>query len=385
MSALPSLALAMLILSAVWTLGGLVALAATTRHSRRACAASTRSSSSALPPVTILKPLAGADPALERNLESFFLQDHPDFEIVFGVEDARDPALAVARRLALRYPAVRARFVVHGARGGENPKVRNLRGMWGHATSDLVLVSDSNVRAAPHVVRELALIAGADPHVGIVTNVIIGSGETSLAGALEAVQLCGFVAGGAALPTQLGDAVVVGKSMLFSRRVLDSLGGLERVADVLAEDHILGKTFQHAGYAVKVAPTPIDNTIGDVALRDVFERHVRWALIRFRLRPLAYPLEIISSPLALLPMVLLAMPPWIAFATCLALAWTRDVGGWLLLRGWRGIHRPLLIAPWRDLFALVVWIVAPFRRHVTWRGNRVRVGAGTLLFRAKVV
>jgi ceramide glucosyltransferase len=173
------------LLSATWTIAALVALAVTVRRTARAARPSVRRP----PPVTILKPLAGADPGLEANLETFFLQDHPAFEIVFGVEDEADPALPVARRLVARYPSVRAKIVVHQTRGGHNPKVRNLRGMMPHATFDLVLVSDSNIRVAPHVVRELASIAASDPAAGVVTNPISGVGEASLAYQLEDVPL----------------------------------------------------------------------------------------------------------------------------------------------------------------------------------------------------
>src|SRR5262249_27826941 len=38
-----------------------------------------------LPEISMLKPLRGADPDLERHLESFFLQGYPSFEILFAV------------------------------------------------------------------------------------------------------------------------------------------------------------------------------------------------------------------------------------------------------------------------------------------------------------
>src|SRR5450432_2810348 len=47
-----------------------------------------------LPPVTILKPVHGMEERLEENLESFFRQDYPDFEIIIGARDAEDPAIA---------------------------------------------------------------------------------------------------------------------------------------------------------------------------------------------------------------------------------------------------------------------------------------------------
>ncbi|MCA9642446.1 MAG: glycosyltransferase, partial [Myxococcales bacterium] len=128
-----------------WTLAGLTA---TYRVSRKRVPVPQK-----LPAVSVLKPLCGADAGLEKNLETFFLQDHPDFELVFGVEDTADPALLVVDTLRKRYPQVHVQVVVHGpsvvslAQAGINPKVRNLRGMLPHAVHDLVLVSDSNVAA----------------------------------------------------------------------------------------------------------------------------------------------------------------------------------------------------------------------------------------------
>ncbi len=367
------LAAVLFTLSLVWTVSGLTAVAFTVRHVRLP-------PSAPLPPVSVLKPLCGADPALEDNLESFFRQDHPDLEIVLGVEHGGDPALAVAQRVAARHPHVRSSLVVGGGLSGRNPKVRNLRAMIPHARHDLVVISDSNVRAEPWVVREMVAIAARDRSIGVVTSPIAGCGERSWAGALEAVQLCGFVAAGATLPTLLGDAAVAGKSMLFSLSALDALGGLGRVADVLAEDHVLGKTFQHAGLRVAIAPTPVANVVGAPTLGGVFERHVRWGMMRWRLRPFAFLAEIITCPLALAPLLALSAPPLVALGACLLLAWVRDVGGWMVLRGPRDLHIPLLLSPLRDALAAAAWAVAPFRRHVAWRGHRVRVGAGTLLF-----
>src|SRR4029079_16164183 len=115
------------------------------------------------------------------------------------------------------------------------------------ASHDVVLVSDSNVVVPRHYVREAVELLLRDERPGMVTHLFAGIGEDGLGAALENVQLTGFCAAGAALPTVVGDALVIGKSMMFSRRTLDALGGLERVPDVLAEDWLLGKTFQHAG------------------------------------------------------------------------------------------------------------------------------------------
>ena len=334
----------------------------------------------ALPPVTVLKPLCGSDPSLEANLESFFTQDHPCYELIFGVERADDPACEVASRLIARHPSVQARLVVHGATFGENPKVRNLRAMLPYASHDLVLVSDSNVRAPCHYVRVMAETMAADPKVGLVSSLFVGVGGRGLGSALEAVQLAGFCAAGVALPTALGDAAVVGKSMLFSRAELDRLGGLARVADVLAEDYVLGKMFEHGGWRVGLAPVVLDNVLGEMSLRAFAERHLRWSMMRFKLRPFAYLLEPLTSPLAVLPFAWATLGPW-ALPWAVAMLFVRDVLASLVLRGPAELWRPLLFGWGRELVALAVWAAALFKRHVTWRGHRVRVGAGTMLYR----
>jgi ceramide glucosyltransferase len=331
-----------------------------------------------LPPVSILKPLSGRDADLSENLESFFTQDYERFELLFGVTDRRDPAIEVARELAARHPNVPCRIVVHEGMGALNPKVDNLLGLLPAAKHDLVLVSDSNVRAPKSYVRELASLYVRDKP-GLVTNLFAGVGEDTLGAALENVQLCGFCAAGIALPTLLGDPLLVGKSALFSRRRLNRLGGLERLSDVLAEDFVMGKTFAHAGERVVVAPTVLQNVTANMTLRGMFARHLRWSMLRFRLRPLAAALEPVASPLALLPIAWMVLGP-LSIAWAVVLLALRDVGGWVALRGTRRWHVPLLLAPLREILVLSAWAVAPFKQHVSWRGKRFRLGAGTLLY-----
>jgi ceramide glucosyltransferase len=194
------------------------------------------------------------------------------------------------------------------------------------------------------------------------------------------VQLNGFCAAGAALPTLLGDALVVGKSMLFSRSVFESLGGFERVGNVLAEDFLMGKMYQHAGYRIRIAPTVLDNVTSGMKPNAFLDRQLRWAMLRSRLRPAAQLLEAVTSPLAMLPLALFVLGPSLGFTWAFTLLALRDVDGWIALRGFRRAWIPALLAPLRELALLVVWIRAPLKRHVVWRGHRVRLAAGTFVF-----
>src|SRR5437868_4391126 len=56
------------------------------------------------PPVTILKPLHGDEPQLYENLRSFCMQSYPQYQVIFGSRDPRDPALDIARRLVREFP-----------------------------------------------------------------------------------------------------------------------------------------------------------------------------------------------------------------------------------------------------------------------------------------
>jgi ceramide glucosyltransferase len=359
-----------------WVLAGLVAVARATR--RRV------DRPAVLPSVSVLKPLCGADADLEANLESFFLQDLPDYELVFGVRshgDGDDPALLIVDRVCARHPERACRVIVHGGVGALNPKIDNLLGLLPAASHDLVLVSDSNVRVPPHYLSELAALH-AEKKPGLVTNLLVGGGEDGIGAALASVELSSFCAAGVALPTELGDPLLVGKSALFSRSALRAIGGLDRLRDVLAEDFVLGKTFEHAGYDVVLAPTVIVNVTRGATLSSTVKRHLRWSMLRFRLRPVAFALEPLTMPLAVLPAAWIAMGPS-SLAWALALTLIRDVGGWWLLRGFRGLWIPAVLGPLRDAVALGVWAAAPFKKHVSWRGNRYRLGAGTLLYAEK--
>lgn len=362
--------LVMMALATTWSTVTTGAVAAVTLQRSPAARGST-------PAVSVLKPLCGADPALEENLRSFFEQDHPCFQLVFGVQRADDPALPVVARLRATYPTVDVAVVVHSFAEGLNPKVRNLRGMFPHAKHERILISDSNVRAPRSYLREATELHASAPDVGLVTHVFAGSGGSTLASAVEEVQLAGFVAGGAATPSLFGHASVVGKSMLMCKAHLASVGGLEAVADVLAEDYVLGQRLQARGLRTVIGKTVLLNVVGDLDGRALVDRHARWAMMRRRLSPVAFWLEPLASPLVLLPWAFLALGP-------LALVWAavtyfaRDVLAESLLKR-RACLRTLLLGPLRDAAMLVAWLTSLSKTHVSWRGTRVHVGRGTSL------
>lgn len=340
-----------------------------------------------LPPVTVLKPLCGADDDLEKNLETFFQQDHPDFELVFGVEGASDPAIPIVRRLRSRYPKVQSRLVIHSGQGGGrglNPKVNNLEQMFGQPgdTHELVVISDSNVAVPTTWLSELTATFLADQNHGLVMNLFVGSGEETLGATLENLHLAGPVAGSLAFADRwLGKTDAVGKSMMFHRPTFETLGGLASVSTVLAEDFVMGRLYQSAGYHVVLARTLVDNVTRRTTVRRFLARQLRWNLIRSRMMGWTYPFEPLASPLLptlLSPLSGELMP--VFFWLGLGLTILRDGLQWWMLRGVRGLAAALPLGPVKELALTAVWAIAPFLRTVAWRGRRYRVGAGTRLY-----
>ncbi|MFO0747624.1 MAG: ceramide glucosyltransferase [Myxococcota bacterium] len=333
-------------------------------------------------PVTILKPLCGADDALFANLETFFRQTYPRFELVFGVEGETDPALAVVRRLREKYPHVATRTVVHDGKRALNPKVSNLRAMLECGAYDHVVISDSNVAVRPEWLAQMMGEMQADPRLGLLTNLFVGTGEDSVGATLENLHLAGTIAGSIAVTHEMGpDAVAVGKSMLFRRSVFESLGGFESVGSFLAEDYVMGRMFAAAGYRVRLAATTIENVVKHATVKAFLKRHTRWSLLRSRLVPLMYPFEPLANPMLLVVLALVAghLGPALA-VTGLGLTLVRDAVQWLRLRGPKGLLAALPLGPVKDLAMLGVWAVAPFLGRVSWRGKSFRVAAGTRLY-----
>ncbi len=332
----------------------------------------------ARPPVTVLKPLCGADPGLEDNLVSFFRQDYPAFQLVFGVQSDDDAAVPVLKRVMRRYPDIDATLVVHPAEVGLNPKVANLLGMLPFAKYDAAIISDSNVRVSGDYLDSMIRTL-EQPNVGLVSSPILAVGEKNLGAALDATRINGWVTPGAALPTALGSSAVIGKSLAFRRSELTRIGGLESCADLLAEDYVLGKMYQYAGMEVRLAPTPVVQIMNRAPVASFWKRHMRWSMMRLRMAPAAFALEPMTNPAFVALVGLVAGIGPTAVVIGVVMSTLRDLAANQIL----GRRTPIGSAgfgPLADLLALGIWAVTPFRRHVTWRGNRVRLSAGTRLY-----
>jgi ceramide glucosyltransferase len=345
-----------------------------------------------LPPLSILKPVKGVDDGLRENLLSIARQDYPQFEVLIGAEDPDDPALAVAREVAREvaatHPHVKVRLHVCPADGGLNPKVSILRRLSTLASHDLVLISDSNVRARPGYLA--ATVGELSGDVGLVSHLVASQGEQNLAAVFEGLHLLTFVARAMALTTvYLGRPCVVGKSMLFRLSALHRVGGWSLVSDVLAEDYAIGRAFSLAGLQVIHAPEVLFTFNRHWPLARFVNRHLRWSQMRRRVCLGAYLCEPLFNPTALFFLAAMAalaaagLPGWFlpACALGVALKFRIDRLLWRRMRGEDAPARAMLLALPKDLLVLGLWAVGLVRRTIDWRGNVLLVGPGSRLMR----
>jgi ceramide glucosyltransferase len=338
----------------------------------------------ALPPLTLLKPIKGREEGLEENLRSFYEQDYPaPLQIVFASTDLADAGIAVARAVAARYPHVETLFALSRDDFGRNPKVCNMQGGLQRARHDLVLQSDANVRLRPGYLRRIVARAQAE-RASLLGSLVVGVGERSAGAVLENLQLTAFTAPGLCMAKELaGISCVLGKSMLFRRSELEALGGLALVKDMLAEDFVLAQLYEQRGARVVLCTESVLNVNVNIPLRQFAMRHSRWLKMRAVVSTPGFVADLASNPLPFAFGAWLAStfdPRLLAVLGCVyayKCAWDAR-----LLRALRGHGlglAQLWATPARDLSLAAIWLYALCSRTTEWRGRRLRLGRGSIL------
>ena len=330
----------------------------------------------ATPPVSILKPLCGEDPDLYENLASFCRQDYPVWQIVFGVQDPGDPAIAVVKRLIAEFPAADLTLVVESARRGGNLKVANLQNMMPAARHDVIVIADSDMRVAPAYLAEVTAPL-LEPKTGLVTCLYRGvpaPGRWSRLGALHINH--GFLPQ-ALVAERLGASGggCFGATLALRRDTLAAIGGFAAVADRLADDHALGEAVRRLGRKVVLSPHIVDNIVAEPSLAALFRHELRWARTIRAVAPLGFLGSVVTQPMVLaLAALALGTQPVAAPAMLLAALVCRAVMVRTVDRALRLPPTPLWLVPGRDLLSFAVFVASFFTRKVAWRDRTFRIG-----------
>ncbi|MXY70920.1 MAG: glycosyltransferase [Acidobacteriia bacterium] len=325
------------------------------------------------PTVSVLKPLAGEEPELAENLGSFFRLSYPRYEVLCAARDPDDPALAIARQVRSNYPDSDAQLLAAGESDSPNAKVHSLDAMTAVAAGELLVVSDSDIRADAALLWELAKDF-EDPAVGVVTCPYRAVPGSSLWSKLEALGMNTEFWSGVLVAQFLAPMnFAVGPTMAVRRSCLDALGGWEAFGDFLAEDFEVGRQARLAGYEVRLSTHVVEHRIGSQALRENLVHRLRWRRSTRRSRPVGYWGELLANPLPwalLLPLAASgAAWSWAALGACVALRASAAlvVGGRVLGDTLRWSRFSLL--PLQDGLSLLVWFAGLFGRRIVWRGR----------------
>ncbi len=335
-------------------------------------------------PVSILKPLKGVDPEIYESFRSHCLQDYPEYEIIFGVSDPNDPAVASVRRLQLEFPDHAIRLVVCEKILGTNVKVSNLAQMLPQARYEYLVVNDSDIRVErDYLARVTAPLA--DERVGMVTCLYRGIAAPTAGSQLESLGIgTDFIPGVLAARQLEGEIRFgLGSTLAFRRADLARIGGFESILDFLADDYELGKRIADLGLKVQLSDVVVETHLPAYTMRGFLSHQLRWARGVRDARAGGYVGLVATFGLlwSLLNVIAAHAAPW-SWAVLVAVYGLRLtvalVVGKSVLRN-KELLTNLWLLPLRDLIAVGVWIASFAGHTVTWRGDRFELKNGRLI------
>ncbi len=325
------------------------------------------------PPVTILKPLCGAEPELYECLRSFCDQMYPGFQIVFGVHDRGDPAVRVVARLRAEFPAADLAVAIDRRQHGSSGKVSSLINMMALARHDYLVIADSDIR----VDRDyLAKVVGplVDEKVGIVTCLYRSRARAGFWSLLGSMFIDEWFMPSVCVAAMAGSrSFAFGATIAIRRQVLASIGGFEAIADQLADDFRIGELTRRLGLRTVLSEVVVETCVHEPTLSELLRHELRWLRTIRAVRPAGYSFSFITFglPIAALGALLAggARPAMILLgATALAR---------LMLH--IAVRRPhsalwhLLALPLNDALGLALWAWGFAGRSVHWRNDHYRV------------
>jgi ceramide glucosyltransferase len=334
-----------------------------------------REAATSLPPVTVIKPLKGAEGPLYENLASFCRQEYPCFQLVFCLQSPDDPALGVVARLKKDFPDADMEVVVSKNRIGYNPKVNNMANGYAFAKYDLLLLSDSDVHARPDFLRRM-VVPFADTGVGLVTAFYEATGSHGVWGHMEALSINASFLPQALCAAAFGMRFAMGAAMMVRRAAFESAGAFHNLADHLADDFWLGESVREAGWKLELSDAVVE-TVPDIADgAEHFKHLVRWARTIRICNPYGYAASLIQHGFSLLTLKVLLFGADRRTLALLAAIWAAKAAASLFLGralGGRQPARALWLLPAAEWFAFAAWLAGCGSSRVLWRGELYEV------------
>lgn len=336
------------------------------------------------PPVTVLKPVRGLEKNLQRNLRSACLQDYPDYQVIYSVQDAEDPALPVLEAIQAEFGSERVTVVVGDVQAGSNGKVNNLLGALAEARHDILVISDSDTFLKPDYLATLVAPL-SDPDVGCAFTVFRVVEAQTWFEKMELLSMNADFMPDVIFADVTGAAnACLGPSLAVRRSALEGIGGLQSLADFLVEDYELGRRFWTSGRQVRLVPYLVDVVVDLDRWQQWWTHQVYWDQNTRFARPGAFfaTLLVRAVPFAMLYWLSRGADA-VGLAVLLgAVAVRLATAAVSLKRGFQDTEglRSLGWLPLRDIVTLLSWAQAFTKRTVVWRGVTYRlVGGGRMV------
>ncbi len=335
------------------------------------------------PAVTILKPLKGVDPFIWESFVSHCEQEYPLYQLVFGVSDPEDPAVAVVRQLKDKYPERQIDLLVCERVLGTNTKVSTLVQMLAAAKHPMLLVNDSDIRVPVDYLRRV-LACFNDESVGLVTCLYRGVAGNTVGSRLESLGIStDFVPGVlSARLLESGLRFGLGSTLALRRSDLDAIGGFEVLLDYLADDYELGRRIAALGKRVELSDVVVETFLPSYSIRQFFEHQLRWSRTIRDARRWGYVGVSLTFGLAwaLLTLAFSHGAAWawaVASLTLAARVAVATISAGAVLND-KGSLRDLYLLPLRDLIAPAVWALGFAGNRISWRGDLFDLRQGRL-------
>ena len=327
-----------------------------------------------LPAVTMLKPLCGAEPETYDCLRSFCDQAYPEFQVIFGVCDSNDPALAIVHRLQREFPQRDLQIAIDRRQHGSSRKVSNLINMLPRARHEFLVLSDSDVRVERDYLAQVVAPL-LDGGVGIVTCPYRGCPRPGLWSLLGSLFINEWFMPSVHVSAMAGSrAFAFGATIAIRRHVLASIGGFMAIADQLADDYRLGELTRRLSLRTVLSEVVVETCVAECSFEDLVRHELRWLRTIRALRPWGYAFSFVTFgvPVALVGAALAG-----GAAPVLALAGITALARLVLHFSVRGPGSPTLLQwialPLRDLLSLGLWAWSFVTRNVHWREDLYRV------------
>src|SRR5208337_907134 len=333
-------------------------------------------------PISILKPLSGKDPELYGNIQSFCSQDYPEYEVLLGVTDPNDAALAdIGSSIASLQQQSAVKIVVSGKSLGSNKKVSNLNGLAEVARYPLLAVSDSDMRVDSSYLEHIAGEYFSGENTGLVTSLYKISNPVSAGAVFESLTIALDLIPSVLVARRLeGVSFGLGASMLFSREALNAIGGFESIADYLADDYQIGNRLWQKGYKIILSRYVLEDRAGAMSIAGHLKHQLRWARTYRACRPkgfmgygitYVFPIScllfILQGPAIL---SLTALCAALGLRLCLALVICKKV-----IRSKKWLWW-LILLPVKDILGFGIWTWSLLGSAVVWRGSRYLILKG---------